>query len=69
MSISITSWISGFNAEYVVTVGATAFLFRFADDFLACFQYRTDAEAFLESLGERMAEFHLELAEEKTRHL
>ena len=46
-----------------------AFLFRFADDFLACFQYRTDAEAFLESLKERMAEFQLELAEEKTRHL
>ena len=46
-----------------------AFLFRFADDFLACFQYRTDAEAFLESLKERMAGFHLELAEEKTRHL
>jgi RNA-directed DNA polymerase len=47
----------------------TAFLFRFADDFLACFQYQTDAEAFLESLRERMAGFHLELAEEKTRHL
>ena len=46
-----------------------AFLFRFADDFLACFQYRTDTEAFLESLKERMAGFHLELAEEKTRHL
>lgn len=46
-----------------------AFLFRFADDFLACFQYGTDAEAFLESLQERMAGFHLELAEEKTRHL
>jgi RNA-directed DNA polymerase len=46
-----------------------AFLFRFADDFLACFQYRTDAEAFLESLRERLAGFHLELAEEKTRHL
>ena len=46
-----------------------AFLFRFADDFLACFQYGTDAEAFLESLKERMAGFHLELAEEKTRHL
>src|SRR5262249_12583604 len=27
------------------------------------------AEAFLESLRERMAKFHLELAEEKTRHL
>jgi retron-type reverse transcriptase len=46
-----------------------AFVYRFADDFLACFQYRTDAEAFLESLRERMAKFHLELAEEKTRHL
>jgi RNA-directed DNA polymerase len=46
-----------------------AFLFRFADDFLAWFQYRTDAEAFLERLKERMAGFHLELAEEKTRHL
>jgi len=46
-----------------------AFLFRFADDFLACFQHRTDAEAFLESLGERLEGFHLELAEEKTRHL
>ena len=46
-----------------------AYWFRFADDFLACFQYWTDAEAFLESLGHRMEEFHLELAEEKTRHL
>jgi RNA-directed DNA polymerase len=46
-----------------------AYLFRFADDFLACFQYRTDAEAFVERLGERMETFHLELAEEKTRRL
>jgi len=46
-----------------------AYWFRFADDFLACFQSWTDAEAFLESLGHRREEFHLELAEEKTRHL
>jgi RNA-directed DNA polymerase len=46
-----------------------AYLFRFADDFLACFQYRTDAEAFRESLGHRMEAFQLELAEEKTRQL
>ena len=46
-----------------------AYLSRFADDFLACFQYQTDAESFLKSLGDRMGEFHLELAEEKTRHL
>jgi group II intron reverse transcriptase/maturase len=45
-----------------------AYLFRFADDFLAGFQYQTDAECFRESLGDRLGEFHLELAEEKTRH-
>ena len=36
---------------------------------VACFQYQTDADSFLESLGKRMEEFHLELAPEKTRHL
>jgi hypothetical protein len=44
-------------------------LFRFADDFLACLQYQTDAESFLGSLSYRMEAFHLELAEEKTRLL
>ena len=46
-----------------------AYLFRFADDFVACFQYQPDAESFLESLGHRMEGFHLELAEEKTQRL
>src|SRR4029450_1983532 len=46
-----------------------AYLYRFADDFVAGFQYQTDAEDFLESLGKRMEEFHLELAQEKTRYL
>jgi RNA-directed DNA polymerase len=46
-----------------------ASLYRFADDFVACFQYQTEADDFLESLGKRMQEFHLELAPEKTRHL
>ncbi len=36
---------------------------------LACFQYQGDAVHFRESLGDRMKGFHLELAEEKTRHL
>jgi hypothetical protein len=44
-------------------------LFRFADDFLACFQYRTDAEAFHQGLGGRLEAFHLELAQEKTQCL
>jgi RNA-directed DNA polymerase len=46
-----------------------AYLYRFADDFVACFQYQTEADDFLESLGKRLEEFHLELAQEKTRHL
>ena len=46
-----------------------AYLYRFADDFVAGFQYQTEAEDFLESLGKRMEEFHLELAQEKTRYL
>jgi RNA-directed DNA polymerase len=46
-----------------------ASLFRFADDFVACFQYRTDAEAFLKRLDDRLEEFHLELAREKTQRL
>ena len=44
-----------------------AHYFRFADDFVACFQYREDAERFQQSLKERLKEFGLEVAEEKTR--
>jgi RNA-directed DNA polymerase len=40
---------------------------RFADDFVAGFQYRDDAERFLTDLRERFAKFNLELAVEKTR--
>ena len=42
-------------------------LVRFADDFVAGFQHRADAERFLADLRERFAEFGLELAAEKTR--
>jgi RNA-directed DNA polymerase len=41
--------------------------FRFADDFVACFQYREDAESFRRRLKDRLEGFGLELAEEKTR--
>jgi group II intron reverse transcriptase/maturase len=44
-----------------------AYYFRFADDFVACFQYRQDARAFMEALGGRLGKFRLALAEEKTR--
>jgi group II intron reverse transcriptase/maturase len=44
-----------------------AHYFRFADDFVACFQYRDEAERFRQSLKDRLKEFGLEVAEEKTR--
>jgi RNA-directed DNA polymerase len=46
-----------------------AYYFRYADDFLACFQYREDAERFLEEMAVRLAQFHLELEPSKTRLL
>jgi group II intron reverse transcriptase/maturase len=44
-----------------------AYYYRFADDFLACFQYRSDAEDFLRRLKDRLEGFGLELAAKKTR--
>jgi group II intron reverse transcriptase/maturase len=46
-----------------------AYYFRFADDFLACFQYREDAERFLAGLPERLGKFHLEVEPTKTKLL
>lgn len=46
-----------------------AYLTRFADDFVACFQYKRDAERLDRWLVKRMRKFNLELAPEKTRML
>jgi group II intron reverse transcriptase/maturase len=46
-----------------------AYLVRFADDFVVAFQYREDVDRFHTKVRERFAEFGLELAEEKTRHI
>ena len=40
---------------------------RFADDFACGFQYRRDAERFLEDLKQRFRKFNLELHPDKTR--
>ena len=44
-----------------------AYYFRFADDFLACFQLKGDAAYFRKILNGRLNDFSLEIAEEKTR--
>jgi group II intron reverse transcriptase/maturase len=42
---------------------------RYADDAILGFQYRTDADRFLENLRERLAKFGLELHPDKTRRI
>jgi RNA-directed DNA polymerase len=46
-----------------------AYLFRYADDFVACFQYKSDAENYLMTLKERLEKFNLELEKSKTKML
>ncbi len=43
------------------------YYFRYADDFLACFQYRGEAERFLKELKARLEKFHLEIEPSKTK--
>ena len=42
-------------------------LIAYADDFVVCFQYKSDAEWFYERLKHRMGHFGLSLEEEKSR--
>jgi RNA-directed DNA polymerase len=44
-------------------------MIRYADDFVACFQYRHEAEAFESALKPRLAKFGLEIAADKTKTL
>lgn len=44
-------------------------LIRYADDFVACFEYRHEATAFEAALKTRLAKFGLEVAEDKTKTL
>ena len=43
------------------------YITRYADDSVACFQYKEDAQKYYEALIKRLAKFGLEIAEEKTR--
>ena len=42
-------------------------LVNYADDFVGCFQYKSDAEQFYERVKHRMGYFGLSLEEEKSR--
>lgn len=44
-----------------------AYMVRYADDTVFCFQYEEDAKAFYDEMIERLGKFNLEVAKEKTK--
>ena len=58
-----------FEKKFKPRCRGEAYLVRFADDFVGCFQFPEDAQSFQRQLRERFARFNLELAEDKTRLL
>lgn len=44
-----------------------AYIVRYADDFVCCFQYEQDAQNFYQALIKRLKKFNLEVAEDKTK--
>lgn len=58
-----------FNKRLSKEIKGEAYYFRFADDFIACFQHREDAESFRNRLRDRLEGFGLQLAEEKTQSI
>ena len=64
MHYVLTLWF-----EHVVKVKAKGecFLVNYADDFVAGFQYESDARKYYMALKERVAKFNLELEESKSR--
>ena len=55
--------------EKIIRKSCTGFawIIRYCDDFVVCFQYQTDTEKFRWELGKRLAKFGLEMEPTKTR--
>ncbi|MCP3685059.1 MAG: group II intron reverse transcriptase/maturase [bacterium] len=58
-----------FDQKFKAMCRGEAHFFRFADDFVACFQYKSDAVLYLAELVKRLATFHLEIEPSKTKLL
>jgi RNA-directed DNA polymerase len=58
-----------FNKVFKRECRGEAYLVRYADDFVVCFQRQEDARVFMATMRERLGKFHLEIAEEKTRQI
>lgn len=55
-----------FEKRYAKSCRGKAYLVRYADDFVACFEDHADAQRFLVELGQRLAQFALGLEPAKT---
>ncbi|MGH8651392.1 MAG: reverse transcriptase domain-containing protein [Gammaproteobacteria bacterium] len=55
-----------FEKRFVKSCRGKAYLVRYCDDFIACFEYEEDAKRFVPALVERLAAFKLEIAPSKT---
>lgn len=58
-----------FEKRFAKSCRGKAYLVRYADDFVACFNLEEDAKRFMEELNHRLAEFDLEAEPTKTRLL
>ena len=56
-----------FTKRFIKTCTGTARLIRYADDFVVCFQTEADAKRFRVEMEERLNQFGLEIALEKTQ--
>jgi group II intron reverse transcriptase/maturase len=64
MNYALALW---YEIRFKKTCKGDSGLVVYADDFVATFQYKVDAELFLKAIGERFALFGLELEPDKTR--
>jgi group II intron reverse transcriptase/maturase len=58
-----------FQRKYLKTCTGTARLIRYADDFVVCFKQEADAKRFRTEMEERLNQYGLEIAPEKTKIL
>jgi group II intron reverse transcriptase/maturase len=56
-----------FILDVKVRCKGEAYLVRYADDFVCCFELEEDAMKFFQELKERLGKFNLELAEDKSK--
>jgi len=55
-----------FEARYARQCRGKAYLIRYADDYIACFQYEEDARGFQQAMEARLSAFDLEVEPSKT---